>query len=493
MVKQNGASKKNPDKAAHKGEPAALWQGRFGSQPVDQALFEYTESLSFDRALLLDDLRGSRAHVRGLARAGVLNPTELDTILSALGQVEDEYHSGSLVFPDDIEDVHTYIEHRVIAIAGDVGAKLHSGRSRNDQVATALRLFTIRNLVATGELVVALQETLVARAKEALAERIYLPGYTHLQRAQPVSLAHHLLAHAWAFARDGDRLAECVSRADRSVLGAGALAGSSLSLDPDGVAQELGFSRRFQNSLDAVADRDFVADTLYALAMVGIHLSRMGEEVVLWTTEEFGFATLDDRFATGSSMLPQKKNPDIAELARGKTGRLVGNLVAMLTTLKGLPLSYNRDLQEDKEPLFDSFRQINLGLRAFDGMVATMRVHPERMAVAADSPFAAATDLAEILVRYGRPFRQAHEVVGSLVKASLDRQISLAELALAHPAFGEHTEELEALFFPGAVVARRTTPGGGSHERAEDQLDSITMRLDTAKARLGMIAERHLA
>ena len=275
-----------------------------------------------------------------------------------------------------------------------------------------------RALLDVAGRILALQEVLLERAVEV--GDTYLPGYTHLQRAQPVTLAHHLLAHGWALARDVDRLLDCRRRADVSPLGAGALAGSSIPLDPDGVAADLGFASRFENSLDAVSDRDFVAEALFALTLVGVHLSRIGEEVVLWTTEEFGFATLDDAYATGSSMLPQKKNPDIAELARGKAGRLIGNLAGLLATLKGLPIAYNRDLQEDKEPLFDAVDQVSLALSAMGGLLATIRFDAARMQAAADSPVAAATDLAERLVLGGVPFREAHAIVGA-PRARVDR------------------------------------------------------------------------
>ena len=319
-------------------------------------------------------------------------------------------------------------------IAGDVGAKLHTGRSRNDQIATDLRLYTKRELHAVVGEVLRSRRCWLDRAIEA--GDTYLPGYTHLQRAQPVLLAHHLLAHGWALSRDVDRLLATVDRMDVSPLGAGALAGSSLPLDPDGVAEDLGFAGRFENSLDAVSDRDFVVEALFDLALVGVHLSRIGEELVLWSSEEFGFAVLDDAFATGSSMLPQKKNPDVAELARGKTGRLVGNLTGMLVTLKGLPLAYNRDLQEDKEPLFDSIGQIHLALAALSGLFATVRFQAERMQAAADGPAAAAVDLAEWLVERGMPFRQAHAVVGGLVRDSVERQVPLGRAGLGPPGPG---------------------------------------------------------
>ncbi len=311
-----------------------LWQGRFGDE-MAEVVSEFTVSIGFDWELAAEDLDGSRAHVRGLGRSGILSHQEVEVLLAALDRVGEEVAEGRFVFAPADEDVHTAIERRVTELAGDVGAKLHTGRSRNDQVATDLRLWSRRRLSAVARDVVSLQEVLLGRATDV--GDAYLPGYTHLQRAQPVLLAHHLLAHAWALARDVDRLIVTVERMDVSPLGAGALAGSSLPLDPDFVAEALGFHARFENSLDAVSDRDFVAEALFDIALLGVHLSRMGEEVVLWSTEEFGFCTLADAYATGSSMLPQKKNPDVAELARGKAGRLIGHLTGLLVTLKGLP------------------------------------------------------------------------------------------------------------------------------------------------------------
>jgi argininosuccinate lyase len=324
-----------------------------------------------------------------------------------------------------------------------------------------------------------LQEVLVGRA-EAAGEH-YLPGYTHLQQAQPVLLAHHLLAHVWALSRDVDRLLDARRRAAVSPLGAGALAGSSLPLDPDLVAEHLGLPRRFENSLDAVSDRDFVAELLFAMALLGVHLSRMGEELVLWSSSEFGFVTLDDAWATGSSMLPQKKNPDVAELARGKAGRLLGNLTGLMASLKALPLAYNKDLQEDKEPLFDSVDTLRRLLPALAGTYATLLFRHERMEAAADAPEAAAVDLAEWLVQRGVPFRQAHARVGGLVRRALAGEGDLAGLVAAEDDLGP---EAAALFAPGAAVLRRTTPGGGGPapvaeqlERARDQLEADRRRL----------------
>jgi argininosuccinate lyase len=455
-----------------------LWSGRFEGKP-SQELLDFTASLDFDQELAADDIAGSRAHVRGLGRAGVLTPDEVKIIVAALDRVEDELEQGRLTFAAGDEDIHTAIERRVTEIAGPVGGKLHTGRSRNDQVVAAFRRYTARSLRVIAAQVVELQQVLLDRAKEA--GDAYLPGYTHMQRAQPVLFAHHLLAHGWALARDVDRLLDARRRADVSPLGAGALAGSSLALDPDGVAAELGFAARFENSLDAVSDRDFVAEGLFALTLLGVHLSRIGEELVLWNTEEFGFVHLDDAYATGSSMMPQKKNPDVAELLRGKAGRLIGDLTGLLATLKGLPLSYNRDLQEDKEPLFDAVRQLRLGLAALRGLLATARFDLDRMRIAADSPFAAATDLAEWLVSRGTPFREAHAIVGALVRDALERHVPLAELVAAHPALGD---EAGALLEPGVAVSRRTTPGGAGPGPVAEQLERFTAALSEARARV---------
>jgi argininosuccinate lyase len=456
-----------------------LWQGRFGDASPAQELMAFTSSLAFDRRLALDDVTGSRAHVRGLKRSGLLSEGEAQMLLAALDRVEEELRAGGFVFQPADEDIHTAIERRVTELAGPAGARMHTGRSRNDQIATTARLFTKRELLSTARRVIRLQQVLLERAQ--LAEDAYLPGYTHLQRAQPVLLAHHLLAHGWALARDVDRLMDTRRRLDVSPLGAGALAGSSLPLDPDAVADDLGFRDRFENSLDAVSDRDFVAEALFDLALLGVHLSRIGEEIVLWSSDEFGFLRLDDTFATGSSMLPQKKNPDVAELARGKTGRLIGHLAGFLATLKGLPLAYNRDLQEDKEPLLDSFDQTNRALAALAGLLATATFDTVRMGLAADTPTVAAVDLAEWMVSRGTPFREAHQVVGALVRDSLDRKVPLAELVEAHPALGA-----EALFLlePGVAVHRRTTPGGAGPEPVADQLKRFTHHLGVEEARL---------
>ncbi|HEY1829548.1 MAG TPA: argininosuccinate lyase [Acidimicrobiales bacterium] len=455
-----------------------LWKGRI-STDMAEAVADLTVSLPVDRVLAHDDLAGSRAHVKGLAKAGILTDGEAEELIDALDQIEEEFASGAFVFGPGDEDVHTAVERRVTELAGDTGAKLHTGRSRNDQVATDLRLWCRRSLIEVAEHVMSLQDTLAQRALDAADT--YLPGYTHLQRAQPVLLAHHLLAHGWALARDVDRLLTTVDRLNVSPLGAGALAGSSLPLQPDYVAAELGFHGRFENSLDAVSDRDFVAEALFDIALLGVHLSRMGEELVLWSTEEFGFCTFDDAYSTGSSMLPQKKNPDAAELTRGKSGRLVGNLTGLLVTLKGLPLAYNRDLQEDKEPLFDSVHQVRLALIALRGVYDTVTWNEEQMRASADGHAAAAIDLAEMLVENGMPFRQAHALVGGLVHESLERHVPLVELVAAHPDLGEAAV---VLLEPGVAVTRRSTPGGAGPVAVAEQAERFARRLEVDRTRV---------
>ena len=455
-----------------------LWHGRFASGPAEE-LMAYTVSLPFDRLLWREDIACSRAHVTGLAEVGILTLAESHTIVAALATVESEMETGTFAFVASDEDIHTAVERRVTELCGPTGAKLHTGRSRNDQSVTGLRLWCKKQIPEIARRLLALQETLLRRADEAAAKGAYLPGYTHVQRAQPVMLSHHLMAHCWALGRDLDRLIDAMVRVDVSPLGAGALAGSSLPLDPEFTARELGFSAVFDNSLDVVSDRDFVAEFMFALSLVAVHLSRIGEEWVLWTSEEFGFASLDDGYATGSSMLPQKKNADIAELARGKAGRVIGGLVGLLTTLKGLPLSYNRDLQEDKEPLFDAVEQVSLGLAAIEGMIATATFRYDAMQNAADAPTMAATDLAEFLVRAGVPFRDAHAVVGALVRRSLAGEGALVDLVAADPVLGT---EAAALVAPGVGVTMRTTRGGAGPDAVRRQRDRLEHRLDAWRA-----------
>jgi argininosuccinate lyase len=446
-----------------------LWEGRISTGMAD-AVAAFTVSLPFDRVLANDDLAGSRAHVKGLGKAGILTDSEVTTLVETLDIVEEEFATGEFVFAPGDEDIHTAIERRVTELVGDVGAKLHTGRSRNDQVATALRLWCRRSLIGVAEEIMALQDTLAQRAREAAD--VYLPGYTHMQRAQPVLLAHHLLAHGWALARDVDRLVTTVDRLNISPLGAGALAGSSLPLDPEAVAAELGFASAADNSMDAVSDRDFAAEFCFIAALLGVHLSRLGEEVVLWSTHEFSWVEIDDAYATGSSIMPQKKNPDVAELARGKSGRLIGGLTGLLTTLKGLPLSYNRDLQEDKEPVFDAADTLLTVLPAMAGLIGTLRFHTERLAVTAAAGHALATDLAELLVRRGTAFREAHEVVGHLVVWCQVHDCELGDVS------DSDLDKISPLLTPDVrdvltvhgAIAARASRGGTAPERVAEQL-----------------------
>lgn len=462
-----------------------LWHGRFESSPAD-VLMKFTESLSFDRNLWRDDIAGSKAHVKGLVHSQIITKVEGEKILDALEAVSKEFSAGKFVFVATDEDIHTAIERRVTQIAGDTGAKLHTGRSRNDQVATALRLWCKRELANIAKLTLDLCDVFNKRANEFGwgSDSAYLPGYTHMQHAQPVLLAHHFAAHAWAMLRDVDRLTQTIERLDVSPLGAGALAGSSLPLDADFVAGELGFARRFNNSLDAVSDRDFVAEALFDLAMIGIHLSRIGEEWVLWTTQEFGFAVLDDAYATGSSMLPQKKNADIAELARGKSGRLIGNLTGLLATLKAMPLAYNRDLQEDKEPLFDSVNQVGLALQALAGMIETATINAPKMKTAADSELLGATDLAEWLVARGTPFREAHAHVGALVSKSIRESVSLVQLVTADKKLGS---DAATVLQSGVGVMRRSTKGGGGPVPGVVQASELKSALTVMRTRIAAL------
>ena len=450
---------------------STLWHGRFAGGP-SEALQALNDSLPFDQRMFREDIDGSRAHVRMLCDVGLFTEAERDGVLAALDTVEHEIESGSFDFQVNDEDIHTAVERRVTEL-DPAGAKMHTGRSRNDQVATDLRLWTRSAIDEVLDLVERLQRTLLTHAEQA--GDAYLPGYTHLQQAQPVALSHHLLAHGWALARDAERLVDARKRTNVSVLGAGALAGSSLPLDPEKSAAYLGFDAVFDNSLDGVADRDFVAEVLFTLSLLGVHLSRIGEEWILWASTEFGFVTLDDGFSTGSSMMPQKKNPDIAELARGKAGRLIGHLTGFLTTLKGLPLTYNKDMQEDKEPLFDAVDTVRLTLLALDGMISTTTFNTEAMAAQAASPYAAATDLAEWLVARGMPFRDAHAVVGEKVRRALAGEGSLGELVAADPQLGD---EAAALLEPGVSVTGRTTRGGGSPVAVADQIERFRARLD---------------
>ena len=461
--------------------PVKLWGGRFEGAP-SAALERLSASVGFDWVLAPYDLAGSRAHARALAAAGLLSAGEAADLQAALAGLEADVASGAFTAGSADEDVHTALERGLIERAGEeLGGRLRAGRSRNDQVATLYRMYLRDRAreVATGLL--DLGAALLARA--AAHPEAPMPGRTHFQAAQPVLLAHHLQAHVQALSRDVERLVDWDRRADESPYGSGALAGSSLRLDPQLVARELGFSAACDNSIDATAARDVVAEIAFVLAMAAVDISRIAEEVVIWTTAEFGFAVLDDAYATGSSIMPQKRNPDVAELARGKAGRLVGNLAGLLATLKALPLGYNRDLQEDKEPVIDSVEQLLLVLPAFTGMVATMRFDLDRMAALAPEGFSLATDVAEWLVRQGIPFRVAHELAGACVRAAERRGVGLADLSDAElAAVSPHLipEVREVLDVPGSL-ASRDGRGGTAPIRVAEQRARLVARLDALR------------
>ncbi len=426
---KRGAGRRAP-RGARPAKPPAdkLWGGRF-TEGADPAAERFTASLAFDRRLWPHDVRGSVAWAKALLHAGLLAASEHDAIVKGLAAVRAELEAGTFPFRPELEDIHTNVERRLVELCGEVGGKLHTGRSRNDQIALDERLYLKDVLARADGGLRRVQEALLARAAETVDAP--LPGYTHLQRAQPVVLAHHLLAYVFMLQRDRERLRDCGARADVLPLGAAALAGTAFPIDREALARDLGFTAASPNSLDAVSDRDYVLEFLAAAAIAGMHLSRLAADLTLWATSEFGFVEFADAFATGSSIMPQKKNPDVAELIRGKSGRLYGNLVAVLTTLKGLPLAYNSDMQEDKEPLFDTVDTLDAVLAVLPPLLASLTFRLDRMRRAAGEHFATATDLADYLVRKGLPFRQAHAVVGRIVRYALDESKALEDLTLA--------------------------------------------------------------
>ncbi|GAA4432312.1 argininosuccinate lyase [Actinokineospora soli] len=459
-----------------------LWGGRFESGPAE-AMAALSASTHFDWRLARYDIAGSRAHARVLRRADLLTDAELSGMLAALDALEVDVASGAFTPVLADEDVHTALERGLIERAGpELGGKLRAGRSRNDQVATLFRMWLrdAARQVAHGVLDVADALTDQARRHPDAV----MPGRTHLQHAQPVLLAHHLLAHTQSLLRDVERLRDWDKRAAVSPYGSGALAGSSLGLDPAAVAEELGFDAPVENSIDGTASRDFAAEIAFVLAMLSVNLSRVAEEVIIWTTAEFGYATLDDAWATGSSIMPQKKNPDVAELTRGKSGRLIGNLTGLLATLKAQPLAYNRDLQEDKEPLFDSVEQLGLLLPAIAGMVRTLTFHTDRLAALAPAGFTLATDLADWLVRQGVPFRVAHEAAGGCVRAAEARGVGLedltdAEFAAVDPAL---TPEVRDVLTVAGSIASRDAYGGTAPTRVAEQRGRVEQRIEEHRA-----------
>ena len=461
----------------HGTNEGSLWGARFASGPSPE-LAALSKSTHFDWQLAAYDIAGSRAHARALATAGYLTEKELDEMLVGLDRLAEQIDSGELTAAESDEDVHGALEAALIGIVGpELGGKLRAGRSRNDQIATLVRLYLRDHATVIGQQLVHLIDALAAQADTHRAA--VMPGRTHLQHAQPVLLAHHLLAHGWALSRDLERLVDWGRRADVSPYGGGALAGSTLGLDAASVAHDLGFTAPAENSLDGTASRDVVAEFAFVTAMIGIDLSRIAEEIILWNTREFGFVTLDDGYSTGSSIMPQKKNPDIAELARGKSGRLIGNLTGLLATLKALPLAYNRDLQEDKEPVFDSVETLEVLLPAFTGMIATLTFHTERMAELAPAGFSLATDVAEWLVKRRVPFRDAHEITGALVRHAEERSLELDAVdddALA--AISPHlTPDVREVLTVEGSVASRDGIGGTAPVRVAEQFARLADRV----------------
>lgn len=461
--------------------PMSLWGGRFSGAP-DQALAALSVSTHFDFRLAHVDIAGSHAHADALHAAGLLSDDEAARMHEALSALDADVASGAFTPSAEDEDVHTALERGLIERAGaPLGGKLRAGRSRNDQIATLIRMYLRDEARRTASLVLDLVDALVDQA-EAAGDAV-MPGRTHLQHAQPVLVAHHLLAHAWPLIRDVERFMDWDRRAAISPYGSGALAGNTLGMDPQAIARALGFADSVDNSIDGTASRDIVAEAAFILAMIGVDISRLCEEIVIWNTKEFDYVTLDDAFSTGSSIMPQKKNPDVAELGRGKAGRLIGDLMSLLTVLKGIPLAYDRDLQEDKEPIFDQLDTLSVLLPAVSGMVSAMRLNLRRMAELAPQGFSLATDIAEWLVRKGVPFREAHELSGACVRIAESRGVELADLS--DEEFASVSEELtpavrEVLTVSGSIGAR-LGKGGTAPSRVAEQLLAIKARSEAAR------------
>jgi argininosuccinate lyase len=436
----------------------ALWGGRF-NEPTDDDLRALNDSLSFDKRLYKQDIYGSVAYALALVDAGVLSDAEAVSITDGLRRVLEEFEAGAFEVKPGDEDIHTAVERRLVELVGSVGGKLHTGRSRNDQVATDFRLWMMEEIGKVEALTAGLQAALIEQAEGHI--ETLMPGYTHVQPAQPITAAHWLMSFFWMLARDRERLKDAQRRTNVSPLGSGALAGTPLAIDREKLALELGFASCSHNSLDAVSDRDFVAETLFALALLGTHLSRLAEDIILYSNPAFGFITLNDRYSTGSSLMPQKRNADPMELARGKTGRLIGHLTGFLTTLKGLPSTYNKDLQEDKEAAFDAFDTMEKILPVVTAVTATLQLNPDKM-LAALSDEMLATDLADYLVRKGMPFRQAHHVVGQAVRLASEQKVTLSQLSheTLYRLSNLFERDVETVFdFRTSVAARRAAGG----------------------------------
>ncbi|PLT32290.1 argininosuccinate lyase [Bacillus sp. V5-8f] len=443
-----------------------LWGGRF-TKSAEEWVDEFGASISFDQELVKEDIQGSLAHVKMLKACGILPADDAEKIIEGLNTLQEKAESGDLSFSVEMEDIHLNLESMLISEIGPVGGKLHTGRSRNDQVATDMHLYLRNQTKDVLELIISLQQAILKQAQEHIETLI--PGYTHLQRAQPISFAHHLMAYFWMLERDKQRFTESFKRINISPLGAGALAGTTFPIDREYSAELLGFDGIYENSLDAVSDRDFILEFLSNSSTLMMHLSRFSEEIILWSSQEFQFIELDDAFSTGSSIMPQKKNPDMAELIRGKTGRVYGNLTGMLTVLKGLPLAYNKDMQEDKEGMFDTVKTVIGSLKIFEGMISTMKVRTEAMKKATNSDFSNATELADYLAAKGMPFREAHEVVGKLVLFCVQQGCYLADLTMEQfkEASGLFEEDIYKALDPYEAVKRRNSAGGTGFEQVK--------------------------
>ena len=452
------------------------WAGRF-TEATSKSVEKYTESVSFDRRLWKYDIEGSIAHARMLAKQGIIAKKEADLIARGLKEIYQEIDKGRFVFSEEFEDVHMNIEAALIKKIGDTGGKLHTARSRNDQVALDIRLFLRHETLETAKLLLALEKVLAGRAERSLG--IIMPGYTHTQRAQPVLLSHHLMAYAQMFDRDRQRFTDTLRRVNVLPLGACALAGTSLPIDRAYVAKLLGFDKVSENSIDTVSDRDAVIEYISCASILMMHISRLAEELVLWSSEEFSFIEMSDAYTTGSSLMPQKKNPDVAELMRGRTGRVYGNLVSLLAMMKGLPLSYNRDMQEDKEPLFDTVDTIKATLSILAEMFGSIKFRKARMESSAGSGYSTATDIAEYLVRRGVPFRKAHETTGRLVRYAIDNSRTLKELTLEeYASFSSMIEsDIYRWIDEGRSVGAKNSLGGTSPERVMEQIREFRKRL----------------
>jgi argininosuccinate lyase len=449
--------------------PAKLWAGRF-SESASAPLDKFWSSIAFDKKLAPYDIKGSIAHARMLGKTGIVSFDESAQLIAGLQKIRDDLLAGTLILSDQDEDIHMNIERLLHERIGALAGKLHTARSRNDQVALDMHMFVRANCLTSIELLLRFQKMIWDKATANLT--VIMPGYTHLQRAQPVMLAHHLMAYFWMFQRDIDRVQDCLRRTNISPLGAGALAGTTFPIDRQMVADELGFAGVYANSMDAVSDRDYILDCLSANATIAMHLSRLCEEVILWTSSEFGFVILSDAFSSGSSMMPQKKNPDLAELVRGKTGRVYAALIGMLTTLKGLPLTYNKDMQEDKEGLFDSLDTVQNSLLHLCDMVESMKINADEMQNAADQGFLDATDAADYLAKRGVPFREAHEIVGKLVRLCIDGKRSLKELSLdeLHSYSAHFAEDFYRAIELTQIVSLRKSEGGTAPDKVIAQM-----------------------